>query len=278
MSINTTNETSNNPYITNSPSITSNPALDDTGSVQEGRHQPSLVVMKSEQEPLSIRFNNESYRPKLDKPDASVEGPGKSFDGKMSEAGQSLEADIFAIMAMIQELAHTQKKGALEIRNGEYKLKWKSLENAGKEMRESAGKEFAAALIQGAVQIVSGAVSAKITIKSSTQTHALMKDTKLSPTEFQGKIQIQQNMGNIGQTYTQLGQGVGTIAAAPLTYSSKLDQEEQKQYEAESEKHSANIDSAKDFIQTMKDIMADVRAKLSAMEQSRHETRQKIFS
>ncbi|WLQ14783.1 hypothetical protein O5O45_02380 [Hahella aquimaris] len=252
--------------------------MEGSAPVKGPKQEASLVLSDGKHDIPLMRFSRETYQPQLERPDGSAGTPGKQFDGKLSEASATLEVDIFAIMSLIHELAQTQKKGARDIRHGEYQQKWQSLENAGKELRDSAGKELAASLVQGAFQIAGGAASIKLTISSTKQTSALMKDTKLDPAQLQLKLQVPQNLTNLGQTYTQMAGGVGTVVAAPLTYESKLDQEQQKQHEAESEKHSANIDEAKDFIQTMKEIMDDVRAKLSAIEQSKHETRQKIFS
>lgn len=250
--------------------------------VSKVRHQSLPDVPHRSQLPSG--FNTSSYQPILSQPDTSSCCSTKDFGNKVSQASTTLEVDVFSIMALIHEMAQTQKKGAREIRYHEYEQKWQSMENAAKEIRESAGKELAATVIQGALQIGGGAVSARMTVKSTCQTNKLMKDMKSeggsieNQNRFQGELQLQQNMSNIGQTVIQLGEGVGTIVGAPLTYASKLDQEEQKQQEAETEKHSAYIEELKDFIDTMKEIMHEVISKLAAIEQSKHETRQKIFS
>ncbi|MBU6949798.1 hypothetical protein [Hahella sp. HN01] len=255
--------------------------MEGSAPVKGPKQEASLVLSDGKHDVPLMRFSFKTYQPQLDSPDSKAGTPSKQFDGKLLDAKATLEVDIFAIMSLIHELAQTQKKGARDIRHGEYQQKWQSLKNAAEELRDSASKEMAASLVQGAFQIAGGAASFKFSLqsmKSTSEIKALTKNKELDSGQFQLKIQETQNLTSLGQTASQFAGGFGTVISAPLTYQSKQDQEEQKQYEAESEKHSANIDEAKDFIQTMKEIMDDVRSKLSAIAQSKHETRQKIFS
>ncbi|MEJ2044095.1 MAG: hypothetical protein P8X74_14905 [Reinekea sp.] len=248
------------------------------------------ITPVSTQQPYTSANAPAWSKPELPVPNSTRPRLPKDAVPRFDQLSENAEIDIFALMETIHKLTQTQRKTAREIRYSEYQQKWQALDGAAKELRSAATKEMVAGLVQGAIQMAGGAYSVHVTVKSTVQTQRLMKDLEASSVDlnspkfqfmqnqFQAKLNVQQNLGNLGQTFTQLGQGAGSVIAAPLNYGAKLDEEDQKQYEAESEKKSAHIDEVKDFLSELKEIMDAVRSKLAAIEQSRFETRQKILS
>ncbi|WP_241118932.1 type III secretion system translocon subunit SctB [Achromobacter xylosoxidans] len=95
----------------------------------------------------------------LPAPDVT-QGAGPVFDAMSRLSEQEVQTDIYAFMALFQQLAQTMRSSAREVRANELQAQVDTLKGAAQEMRDAAKDRMIGAMTQGAFQIFGGLAQA----------------------------------------------------------------------------------------------------------------------
>lgn len=100
----------------------------------------------------------------------------------------------------------------------------------------------------------------------------------LDPIELQSASARSQNWMTIGQGSMQIFQGAGAVASAGVQYFSKLEESEKALLDAEASRLNAHVQDETEIINSIKEMIQDVRAKLSEILQTQNQAASKIWS
>lgn len=81
---------------------------------------------------------------------------GDAFNALSRLSEQDVQTDIYAFMALFQQLAQTMRSSAREMRANELQAQVDTLKGAAQEMRDAAKERMIGAMTQGAFQIAGG--------------------------------------------------------------------------------------------------------------------------
>ena len=221
---------------------------------------------------------------------------------------ESSAPDIFAMMALFQQISQEQRNAARMERQAGMEAQVTALLSAADKIKEAAAERFAGALAQGISQIASGAISvaaggASIAAGGMSAAKSI-KANDVAKAEFAAKTDagmgadaatgaanraaanlnasaskaghIASSSNGIGQGLGGMVGGIGTIVQASFERKAAETDAEKARLEADAKVAETGVQHANEVMQQMMDIMRDIREKLGAIEQSRNEANRGI--
>lgn len=210
----------------------------------------------------------------------------KGMEGAIENASSNLATDIYEFMALYTKIAQQMRATAREQRQNELQAQVSALNTAADKMVEAAEKRFAAALVQGITQMVSGAISigsgaftlgkiaslskpGKVELKDLDIDAPPKADAFAPGSKFSLELQAKQSLfTGSGQLIT----GSGGMIGAGLERDASMIDSEAKQEEAVGTAAQARRESEQEIVQTMGDLLRDIREQLRAMVQAEVES------
>ncbi len=242
----------------------------------------------------------------LQRPDLAPRNMDTHIAGAMNALNRlsgSAEADIFALMALFQEIAQEQRNAARTERMASMDAQINALHSAADKIKEAAEARFKGALAQGIAQIVGGAlsvgsgvVSGVAGFKSASSTlsghKAGQAAVNSAPEGASGKTlarlydhaaapgnaaaaragAVAQTAGPVGQGLSGVANAAGSMVQAGYERDAAEADADRARLEADAKKLEAGTQEANEIMQQMMQIMQDVRDKLGAIQQSHSET------
>ncbi len=216
---------------------------------------------------------------------------------------EQFSADVYAFLALLQQLAQTMKTTARLEATSELQAQVNALLSAAEDMKQSAHKRFASAMTQaigqivsGAVQVVAGSLALLATIKSASKENesimyrkeaeaaygrpgeghrAWAQDldrTSKSLEQLSKKLTAAGQFGNVAGT--GLGQSVtGStgLEAGRLSRDAELTDAERTEKEAVAAEHEKAYQAALEVVSTMQQFISEAQQTLKAMLDKDHE-------
>ncbi len=195
------------------------------------------------------------------------------IDVALDQAETSVSTDIYAFMALFTQLAQQMRQAAKEQRQTELQSQVTAINNAANLMIDAAEKRFAAAMVQGGMQIASGAVTVGSGIGSAIAVAKAKPDQLLTGSKFLTQLNASQN---ITSGSSQILTGMATMISASMELDAAKIDAEAKEQEALGTGAQARRDSAQEVAQNMADLIKDIREQLRAIAQSDIETNRGI--
>lgn len=200
-----------------------------------------------------------------------------------------VSADIFAFMALFQQLAQQMRDTARTQRTTDMQAQVTSLQNAVEKMKEAAGQRLTAAIVQGAMQIVGGLAQMGM---SGASVSSSVKGAKLDnqAASMSPKAQVMTGIKidaakatATGQAQIQLAQatggitaGLGGIIGATFTHKADMAEVDKTNLETQAKVAETGVQHANDMMQQMMEVIRDVRDKLASIQQASIETNRGI--
>lgn len=226
-----------------------------------------------------------------------------NISNSLNSIGEGLALDIYAVMAALQKNAQEMRSANRVIRASELNAQVGDLMQAAKEMKTAAKYRMIAGVVQGSIQVASGAIQLGGSIASGIKAGqasqrenlALGVDRKIASGSVPGD-QISQHkvasdtlnfkatslrndasaISDRAKGSSDILSGAGNITASVLNYHADLADAKAKRLEAGAKLHESASSEANEMMQQMMDVIRDVREKLSAIDQSRIETNRAI--
>ena len=188
---------------------------------------------------------------------------------RIANLSNSIQADIYAFMALFFQMALETRKTSSEIRSAEREARFQELQNAADKIREAGVFQMVAGIVGGVATIGAGALNMAGGLKSGLT----LADKKLDP---QAATALSQAIGAKFGGVASGVQGVGQIGGAGLNFGASVAQTKQKEHETQAEKDQAQVDMASELYQNMQQTIQEVLSKLAAMQQSNSDTAKQI--
>lgn len=208
----------------------------------------------------------------------------------MAGSDANLTGDIFAVMALFQQMAQQMRGAARETRQAEMTSQVSSLQSAAEQIRSAAQDRFDGAVTAGAMQIGAGALSIGAGAYSGSKAVAGGKAADLAGAQSKAAggslADVTAARGEAAKSFDaaaiRMGQytsgassaltGTGTIVSAHTDKAAAQHDAQKAKLEASSKVHEAGVSAANDLMQQMMDVIRDVRDKLGAIQQAQVET------
>jgi len=235
----------------------------------------------------------------LELADGSARIDAGEMNKSLDNASHQMRGDIFAFMALFQQMAQEMRKTARTDRESALQDQMKSLQGAADMMKVAAEKRFTAAIVQGACQIGAGALqvgmagastyqslkSASLTEQSGTaskyaQDTSLDSASRGAMTELASKAKGQadvaaskaQNFGTGAQGAGGIITGAGAIIAGKFEKEASDADAQRMRMEAQAKIHESQHEKATDQLHQAQELIRDIREKVAAQMQSDAET------
>jgi hypothetical protein len=179
---------------------------------------------------------------------------------------QDVQTDLYAFMALFQQLAQTMRTSAREVRQAEMTAQIDTLKSAAQEIRNAAQDRMIGAMTAGAFQIAGGLAQVGAGVM---QGRALSGGGQFA--EAQAKKQ-----SDMGGGLSGIAGGIGAMINASQERKAAEHDAKKAELEAQAKVHESGTQQASELAQQMMDVIRDVREKLGAIEQSRMETNRGI--
>lgn len=209
-----------------------------------------------------------------------------------------LQADIFSMMKLFQGMEREERNSARMSREVSLQTKVGQLESQATEMEKAGEKRFESAMINGAMQIVGGAMSVGMagagaykqvqgirteaagnaSIARGDMAEGGLNNSWGATMQTMGKTQTASGMA-MGQSAGGIGQmasGLGGVAAAFSDKEAAAADVAAKRAETNATVADTAIQAANDRMQRAKEIIDDMMSKISDMERSNIETNKGI--
>lgn len=277
------------------------------GGTQDARSVSGAKPEMSVAEILNLVAVRTGGQDSVDLPLPKISSMGLSSAGSAVEGlNMTAEADIYAVMALFQQLAQQMRTSSRELRASEQSKQIGELKNAAQEIRNAAQERFTGAVIAGALQIAAGATQIGFGVASGAMgfkaARAEYKATQLKTEAGQisgvagakaQRAELRNQALNLETSAKQstaysaglksggdgaagmLG-GMGHIAQAAKDRDAAEHDAKRSEFEADAKVHDEARAQANEQMQHMLDTIRDVREKLGAIEQSRLETNRGI--
>lgn len=183
-----------------------------------------------------------------------------------SFSDMDVQTDMYAFMALFQQMAQTMRTSAREVRQSEMEAQIGALKGAAQEIRNAAQDRMVGAMVAGAFQIAGGLAQVG---SGALQGVTLAKGGQFA--ESQAKKQ-----SDIGGGLSGIAGGIGSMVNASQERKAAEHDAKKSELEAQSKVHESGMQQATEMAQQMMDVIRDVRDKLGAIEQSRMETNRGI--
>jgi hypothetical protein len=210
--------------------------------------------------------------------------------GTASSAGAGaigpLSADMYAFMALFQQLAQTMRDQARVARSNETAAQVAELQRAAEQIRQAAEHRFAAAVTAGMVSQAAGMIAGTGIGGSKGAVGSLTSKVgglASKSTEGLGKAgagtvttRAPGGVGAFGAGMTAIGSGTGSSIGSSIGQSGAKSEAEAKEQEASTQSRDAAQQQTEDLMKEMMEVIRDVRDKLAEIEQSTVETNRGI--
>jgi len=200
---------------------------------------------------------------------------GDALD-KLSDSAVVL-GDIYALMAVFQQLAQLMRDQAREMRNSEMQGQVSSLMASAKEIRAAAQDRAAAGMTQGALQIAGGYISGGFGVAGGfvgLQSGLLGGPATGLGKAWEGGSAI---LSSMGQASGQSLSGIGTTTSAGVEQAAAGHDAKRAEREADAKVRDQGVQHANELMQQMMDIIRDLREKYASVQQSNSDTNRAIY-
>lgn len=208
------------------------------------------------------------------------------MNNALDNAQTNLATDIYAFMAMYTKLAQQMRSTAREQRQDQLQGQMSALSSAADKMVEAAQKRFDAALVQGITQIVSGAISiasgaytlgkianankpGEVDLKDLDPDAPPPADPLAPGSKFSQQLTAKQSLFTGA---SQVIGGSGTMLSASMEKDAAMSDSDAKRDEALGTKAQADRETQQDIVQSMGELLRDIREQLRAMVQAEVES------
>ncbi|WP_394065624.1 type III secretion system translocon subunit SctB [Alcaligenes sp. WGS1538] len=200
---------------------------------------------------------------------------GDALD-KLSDSAVVL-GDIYALMAVFQQLAQLMRDQAREMRNSEMQGQVSSLMASAKEIRAAAKDRAAAGTAQGVLQMTAGIVVAGFGVASGV--FGVKSGLADGPTTALGKRWdgVGAILSSVGQGGGQAVSGIGTTTSAGVEQAAAGHDAKRAEREADAKVRDQGVQHANELMQQMMDIIRDLREKYASVQQSNSDTNRAIY-
>lgn len=197
---------------------------------------------------------------------------------KLSSLSNSVGPDIYAMMALFQEIAQEMRSVARETRHAEAQAKVDASLAAADKIRDAANDRMVGAIVSGSMQIAGGVTQFAGGIKGSRSLASNADVLGAEGINTKGSA-ILAGIDKQGQKFqagsATLGGG-GQIIQGIMDDQAARDEAQKAMLDADAQVHASASEDAKDLMNQMMDVIRDVREKLGSIEQSRLETNRGI--
>ncbi len=198
--------------------------------------------------------------------------PGDAAKALAALSPKTVEADMYAVMALFQKMAQEQRNSARQVRDSELQAQVGTLMKAADEIRNAAQERFVGAVVAGSLQIAGGVAQAGMA-GASFRMSSSAGLSKTGTSDAANAINSRAGaLTGMGQGASQAMGGIGSIVNASQELKASAHDAKKAELEAQAKVHESASQHAGDLMQQMMDVIRDVRDKLGAMEQSRVET------
>jgi hypothetical protein len=260
----------------NPPSVGYTPELQDNAPMGEtsgpGRKQltPEEAAQLLQALAMVEGQNRSVATTGVPEPETGARSDGvKGMDPALDNASANLQTDIYDFMAMYTKIAQQMRTTAREQRQAELQNQVSSINSQADKMVEAAEKRFTAAMIQGAFQIGGGLMSIGSGLGSLKAMRGHDAIDFQSGSALNNQLQAKQGMA---QGMSQSVTGVGSMISASYEKDAAILDSEGKGEEAKGTRAQASREAQQEIVQTMGDLLRDIREQLRSMAQSDIET------
>jgi hypothetical protein len=190
-------------------------------------------------------------------------------------SSDQVQADMYALMALMQQLAQQQRNSAREMRNSEMQAQISTLQNAAQEIRNAAADRLTGAILSGVRQMAAGAMQIGGAAMSFSRTSDALKDFKgggMTNEQLSGALSKASAFSTGGDGASKVAGAAGQMLNAVMEQQAAGHDAHKAELEAGAKAHEAQVQQSSDVMQQMQDFIRDIRDKLSSIEQSRIET------
>ncbi|MGI4982186.1 MAG: hypothetical protein ACRYGL_02435 [Janthinobacterium lividum] len=183
----------------------------------------------------------------------------------------TVSVDITQLMAVMTKFAQEVRTARSQDRTAALNTQMLSLSQSANEIREAAAKNYAATMVQGALQIGGGALQGAGAVASLGNTKAAVGAGLQSDAGqlLSARAGMQQGMG---KSLSESLSGVGTLASGALVQDARNHDADQAQDEAMAKRSEANAGAAGDAVSKMDQVIAGLRDTGRTMNQARSDT------
>ncbi|WP_417796436.1 type III secretion system translocon subunit SctB [Terasakiella pusilla] len=214
--------------------------------------------------------------------------------GAMTKMGQTSPTDMAALFVLMHQLGIEQREAGKEMRLAALEGRMGEIDKQVSDMKEAAMMRFVGAMVSGAVSIGMSVASMASTAKSiksdmaagkaqakfeklndaGAGNSAIAKGYKADAASFGASAK---QAGNTGQVLQGATQGISQMANAPFELTASGSDTDAKLHEKEAEKLQHSMQEMNEFANSVKDMMADIRSKLAALEQAQADSLRTIM-
>ncbi|MCY0387276.1 hypothetical protein OVY01_08515 [Robbsia sp. Bb-Pol-6] len=183
----------------------------------------------------------------------------------------TLSVDITQLMALMTKFAQEVRTARSQDRTASLNTQMLSLSQSANEIREAAAKNYAATMVQGALQIGGGVLQGASATVSLGSTKAAVGAGLQSDAGqlLAARAGMQQGMG---KSLSESVSGMGTMASGALVQDARNHDAEQAQDEAMAKRSEANAGTAGDAVSKMDQVIVSLRDMGRTMNQTRSDT------
>ncbi len=206
---------------------------------------------------------------------ARARPPGDVRAALANLSSDQVQADMYALMALMQQLAQQQRNSAREMRNSEMQAQISTLQNAAQEIRNAAADRLTGAILSGVMQMAAGAMQIGGAAMSFSRTSDALKDFKgggMTNEQLSGALSKASAFSTGGDGASKVAGAAGQMLNAVMEQQAAGHDAHKAELEAGAKAHEAQVQQSSDVMQQMQDFIRDIRDKLSSIEQSRIET------
>ena len=242
-----------------------------TPGTPAGEKPPLGAIAQPPSPPVSDGIETNPDHP----PPGAGAPPGDVRAALANLSSDQVQADMYALMALMQQLAQQQRNSAREMRNSEMQAQISTLQNAAQEIRNAAADRLTGAILSGVMQMAAGAMQIGGAAMSFSRTSDALKDFKgggMTNEQLSGALSKASAFSTGGDGASKVAGAAGQMLNAVMEQQAAGHDAHKAELEAGAKAHEAQVQQSSDVMQQMQDFIRDIRDKLSSIEQSRIET------
>lgn len=206
----------------------------------------------------------------------------------------SFEVGMTEIFSVLHEAGVSLRKSMKDVRAAEREVQQSQLQEAADKLKNAATFAMVSGIVGGSMQAVGGAVSiggaaasAKGVFGGKTPTTADVNDVldinttpkanDVAKLPIETRIQLAQQMSAKWTGSSQVIAGAGQAASAVFDAQAKFQESQKAELDAKATKSQQQVDDSNQLVQDLAEMVRDVRAKLSELENANNETIRKTL-
>ena len=242
-----------------------------TPGTPAGEKPPLGAIAQPPSPPVSDGIETNPDHP----PPGAGAPPGDVRAALANLSSDQVQADMYALMALMQQLAQQQRNSAREMRNSEMQAQISTLQNAAQEIRNAAADRLTGAILSGVMQMAAGAMQIGGAAMRFSRTSDALQDFKgggMTNEQLSGALSKASAFSTGGDGASKVAGAAGQMLNAVMEQQAAGHDAHKAELEAGAKAHEAQVQQSSDVMQQMQDFIRDIRDKLSSIEQSRIET------